>query len=202
MCRLVQLVALICCFGLFSFGQHGKEKFHWDWHNIQKDGWESIGQAKFLTPNERALLTAAIAAQFQSEEHLGKSSSQAYVKAVNLGDDGGREFLTLSSFDFCSPTGNCEAWIFRLRNDKYSVILHRPATQAFTIQSTVSHGFHDIVLIQHGSATSQGLTLYRFDSSKYRRVSCYDARWDFLGKDGEQHTRKEPLLTPAICGFR
>lgn len=93
--------------------------------------------------------------------------------------------------------------MIRLNDDKYSVILHRTATQSFTIQPTITNGFHDLVLGQHGSATDQGLTLYRFDGSKYRRIACYDANWDYLATpDGQYHTGKEPRLTPTICEIR
>jgi len=210
--RLISLVALTLCIECFSFGQTVKENFHWDRHNVQRDGWDRIAQANFLSANERALLVAAVTGQLrphmsamgiESEEGLRKTAGQAYVKVVDLGDDGGRQFLARGTGEYlCSPTGNCEAWIFRLHDSMCLLILHRPATQAFTIQPTKTNGFHDLVLGQHGSATDQDLTLYRFDGSKYKRVACYDARWDFLGKDDELHTRKEPLLTSEICAFR
>jgi len=162
-------------------------------------------------------LTGAVAAQLrpfmsnlgiESEEQLREAAAQIQIKVVDLGDNGAREFLaqgvgvgpTIPSL--CSPTGNCEVWVIRLNGSKYSVILHRTATQTFTIQPTLTNGFHDLVLGQHGSATDTGLTLYRFDGSKYRRIACYDADWSFLGKDGEYHTRKEPRLTPTICTIR
>jgi len=82
---------------------------------------------------------------------------------------------------FCSPTGNCEVWIFRQAGDKYSVILNRGTVQNFTIQPTITKGFHDIVLGQQGSATEEGLTLFRFDGSAYRLAACYEAGWEVLG---------------------
>jgi len=125
------------------------------------------------------------------------------VKAVDLGENGAREFVVQDSNDqSCSPTGNCEFWILQQNADKYSVILHRIATQTFTIQSTLTNGFHDIVLGQHGSATESGLTLYRFDGARYRRVACYDAAWTMIGKDDEVHELKEPRMTPTICEIR
>ena len=196
-----------------SFAHARNERFSWDCRKVERKNWSSIAESKFLSANERALLTKAVAAQLRgwslsaigidSEEALQKTAAETLVKAVDLGENGGREFLARGGGQyFCSPTGNCEAWVFRLHDGMYSLMLHRTATQTFTIQPTKTSGFHDLVLGQHGSATEQGLTLYRFDGSRYRRTACYDARFTFLGKDGEYHDRKEPILTPEICAFR
>jgi hypothetical protein len=211
------LIVWICCSGFLCLAQSRAERFHWDWRKVERDGWESIGQSKSLSAKERAGLTTAVASQLrpsmsdwgiQSEQQLQAVAAQIQIKAVDLGDNGSREFVAQgvgvgpTPPSLCSPTGNCEVWVFRRSGDKYSVILHRTATESFTIQPTITNGFHDLVLNQHGSATDQGLTLYRFDSSKYRRIACYDATWDLLGKDGEYHTRKEPRLTPTVCEIR
>ncbi|MGA8540036.1 MAG: hypothetical protein WB566_11085 [Terriglobales bacterium] len=211
------LFVWICCSGFRCLAQSAAERFHWDWREVERDGWESIGQSKSLSAKERAGLITAVASQLrlgmsvwgiQSEQQLQSVAAQIQIKAADLSDNGSREFLAQgvgvgpTPPRLCGPTGNCEAWVFRQNGDKYSVILHRTATQNFTIQPTITNGFHDLVLGQHGSATDQGLTLYRFDRSKYRRIECYDATWDFLGNDGEYHTRKEPHLTPQVCEIR
>jgi hypothetical protein len=192
--------------------QNPAKRFHWDWHKVEKDNWDSLGQSKALTAKERAGLIKAMASQFrpfmsdmgiESEQRLREAVAQTRIKAVDLSGNGVGEFVAQSVDDrSCSPTGNCEFWVLRQKGNKYSVILHRIATQTFTIQPTLTNGFHDLVLGQHGSATEQELTLYRFDGSKYRRVACYLADWSLLGKDGEYHTRKEPHLTPTICQIR
>jgi hypothetical protein len=211
------LTICICCGTFFCPAQNPAKRFHWDWRKVEKDNWESIAQSKTLSAKERAGLIEAVASQLrssmsdlgiESEEQLREAAAKTRIKAVDLGDNGVREFLAQGSGvgptppRLCSPTGNCDVWVFRQNADRYTVILHRIATQNFTIQPTISNGFHDLVLGQHGSATEQGLTLYRFDGSKYRRISCYDANWSFLGKDGEYHTRKYPRITPVICGIR
>jgi len=211
------LIVWICCSGFSCLAQSPAKRFQWDWHNVEKDGWESIGQSKSLSATERAGLITAVASQLrpfrsdmgiESEQELREAAAQIWIKPVDLAGDGVMEFLVQGAGvgpatpRLCSPTGNCEVWVFRRSSDQYSVILHRIATQNFTVQPTVTNGFHDLVLGQHGSATEQGLTLYRFDGSKYQRIACYDADWDFLGKDGESHTRKEPHLTPTVCGIR
>lgn len=194
-----------------SLAQSTTPAFHWESEKVVT-GWERVDQSKSLSPTQRTLLTRAIAAQIRpsmskmqigSEADLQTLVRQTQIKAVRLCEEEESDFLASASGSyFCSPTGNCQVWVFRLHDDKYSLLLRHPATQTFTIQSTVTNGFHDLVLGQHGSATEVGLTWYRFDGSKYKRAACYDARSDFLGKDGEYHTRKLPRLTRVTCGFR
>jgi hypothetical protein len=206
------LAVWICWGGLFCLAQSPVMGFRWDWHTVEKDGWERIDDSKTLSARERAGLIEGVTANlrplifklgFESEQALREAAARTQIKAVDLGDGGVTEFLALADGStpprLCSPTGNCEAWVFRPSGDSYSVILHRTATQTFTIQPTLTNGLHDLVLGQHGSATDIGLALYRFDGAKYRRVACYDANWDSLGKDGKYHTRKEPRLTPKVC---
>jgi hypothetical protein len=171
----------------------------------------SIAQSKALASKERAGLIKAVASQLrsfmsdlgiESEQQLREAAARTRIKAFDLSGKGVGEFVAQGVGvgpeppRLCSPTGNCEFWVFRQNGDKYSVILHRIATQSFTIQPTLTNGFHDLVLNQHGSAFEQGLTLYRFDGSRYRFVACYDANWEILGKDGEVHDQKEPRITP------
>lgn len=211
--RSLLLAIWICWSGILGFAQSPAKGFHWDSSKSEELTWrESISRSKTLSAKERDGLIKAVASQFrpfisdmgiESEQQLREVAAQTRIKAVDLSGKGVGEFVAQSVGDrSCSPTGNCEFWVFRQNGDKYSVILHRIATQTFTIQPTLTNGFHDLVLGQHGSATEQGLTLYRFDGSKYQRITCYDADWSFLGKDGEYHTRKEPHLTPIICGIR
>jgi hypothetical protein len=186
------LTICISCGTFFCLAQNPAKRFHWDWRRVEKDNWESIAQSKTLSAKERAALIEAVVSQLrpsrsnlgiESEEQLREAAAKTQIKAVDLGDNGVREFLAQGSGvgptppRLCSPTGNCDVWVF-------------------------SNGFHDLVLGQHGSATDQGLTLYQFDGSKYRHIACYDANWSFLGKDGEYHTRKDPRITPVICGIR
>jgi len=210
--RRLRLLAILICWGFLSFAQGPTKRFGWDCRAVEKDGWASIAESKTLSAQERVGLTEIVASQLRpfmsemnidTEQQLRDLAAQTSIKAVDLGGNGSKQYLARGSVSsLCSPTGNCEAWVFRPDGEKYSMILHRIATQTFTIQSTVTNGFHDLVLGQHGSATEQGLTLYRFDKSKYRRIACYDASWTVLGKDGEFHDLKEPRLTPVICTVR
>ena len=96
----------------------------------------------------------------------------------------------------CSPTGNCSVWVLRMGTHEYSVVLHGTA-QSVWIWPTQTNGLHDIVLAMHGSATSTGLKLYKFDGSAYHRTACYNADFQYLGEDGEIYELEEPRITPC-----
>lgn len=208
--RFTLPIILIFLSELLCSAQIASRRFHWDWRKVEKDNWESVSKSKTLSPKDRVALIDALVAQLRpfvsemSEQEVREfAATQIRVKAVDLGGDGPIEYLAQSSENVaCSPTGNCEGWVFRRTKDGYSMILHRTATQTFTIQPTIGNGFHDLVLGQHGSATDVGLTLYRFDGSKYRRLACYDANWAYLGEDGEYRSLNEPRITPTICSIR
>lgn len=205
--RSLLLAIWICWSGFLCLAQSPANGFHWDWRKVERDNWESIGQSKDLSANACAGLIKALVSQLrsympelniQSEQELREVAARTRIKAVDLSGKGVREFLAQAGFQSaCSPTGNCESWVLRQIGSEYSVILHRIATQTFTIQPTSTNGFHDLVLGQHGSATEQGLTLYRFDGAKYQKAGCYVANWEILGEDGEYHQLEEPRITPC-----
>jgi len=206
--RFLLLLAVWLSCGRPLFAQH-PAKFHWDPDRIEKDDWESLAQSKSLPANEREGLIRALAGQFrpsmrdlkvESERELVEFAGRTYVKPVDLSGNGRRDFLARAadrSGFLCSPTGNCEAWIFRRQGDRYSAILKRGAVQTFTIQPTFTNGFHDIVLGQHASATEQGLTLFRFDGQAYRLAGCYVADWETLDQDGKMHELEQPRIKPC-----
>jgi hypothetical protein len=189
----------ICSAGLLCLTQSPANEFRWDWRNVEKDGWEIIGQSKTLSATTRAGLiqTLASSVHVKSERGLHKIAAKTRVKAVDLSGKGAGEILAQAAgtHSGCSPTGNCESWVLQHNGGTYSVILHRGAAQTFTIQPTVTNGFHDIVLGMHGSAFVQELTLYRFDGSKYEFVACYNANWATRQMDGTYHNFEEPEIT-------
>jgi hypothetical protein len=189
--------------------QNSSAAFHWNWHSVIKDDWETVADCRDLSVTDKDSLLKAITAELRprmhdlkvdSEDQLLNFAAKIQIHTADLSATGKQEILAQAFGNFlCSPTGNCEAWIFRRDADGYSVILKRSAVQAFTIQPTVSHGFHDMVLGRHGSATEQGLRLFRFDGSAYRLAICYDANWSVLGEDGQVHDLKEPRITAIHC---
>jgi hypothetical protein len=202
----VLLMVCVCLSGPVCSSQQQTVGFHWDWHKIERANWETIGQSKSLSARARAALINLVVPLLRpfsvdmgigSEQELLAAAAQTRINAVHLRANGVTDFLAQSGMELCSPTGNCQSWVFRHDDDEYSVILDRGATQAFTIQPTMTNGFHDLVLSQHGSATEQGLTLYRFNGSKYHAAACYEADWEIPGKDGQPIELREPHITPC-----
>jgi len=158
-----------------------------------------------LSAKERTGLTGAVASQLrpfmsnlgiESEEQLREAAAQVQIKAVDLGDNGAREFLAqgvelaLHSHRSAVRLAIGEVWVIRLNGTKYSVILHRTATQTFTIQPTITNGFHDLVLGQHGSANR-----HRVDSLSLRRLQVPDA-WPAMTQTGVSWV-KTANITPG-----
>ena len=176
--RSLLLATWICWSGFLCLSQSRANGFRWDWRKSEElaEG-DTISQSKALSAKERSGLINAVASQLrhpgsdlniESEQNLQQVAEQTRIKAVDLSGKGFGEFVAQGiGAQSCSPTGNCSLWVLRQSGDKYSVILYRGAAQTFTIQPTVTNGLHDIVVGMHGSATEQGLKLYRFNGSKY-----------------------------------
>lgn len=192
------LTVWFCSNGLLCLAQNSANDLRLG-REVENDGWEIISQSKTLSATARAALIRAVAGVGgKSEQELQETASQTRIKAVDLSAKGGRELLAQGfGVRSCSPTGNCESWVLRQNGNKFSVILHRGAAQTFTIQPIITNGLHDIVLGMHGSATMQGLTLYRFDGTAYQRAACYNENFTVLGKDGQVHNLDEPRIIPC-----
>src|SRR5579872_154339 len=183
--------------------QDSPKEFHWNWQKAEGLTWkDSISKSKNLSPEEREGLISALSAQIRpsmnelaikSEEELRQFVVQIRVRAIDLTGNGSTEFIAQGMDDrSCSPTGNCDLWVFRRKGSSYVSILYSAVAQTYTIQPTVTHGFYDLVVGMHGSATEQDLKVYRFDGYKYRYAACYDANWTVFGKNDEILTLKEP----------
>jgi hypothetical protein len=171
--------------------------FHWNWRDNQS-AENPLASEKHLTSTERNSLLDALTHQYKGEIHPEKLAAETPVELIDLNGDGVAEVVAQAvSGDFCSPTGNCAFWVFEKSASGYKLILQKGAVQFFTIQPTRTNGFIDLVLGMHGSATEQGLYLYRFSKGRYRRAACYLANWTFLDKNEEVHELKEPRITPC-----
>lgn len=180
----------------------------WDWRKANELSWkQSISRIENLAPAERQRLIVAIARQLRSlaaglgigsEEEMRATATQTRIKYVDLNGDGTPEVIAQAGGEKsgCSPTGNCMFWVLYRRGGKYNILLEAEA-QTFTVRSSRSINFFDIVLTRHGSAFESEVTVYKFNGSSYGECGCYTAQWARLGDDGEQHRLKEPQITPC-----
>jgi len=196
---------------LLAFGQDTPQaiRFQRNWNKAKALALEqSISGSKDLSDAERSRLVDALASQLRpsmsyqgikSEKELRDATGQYRVEMIDLrGDSKETAFAVQGVGEYeCSPTGNCGVQVFRPSEGRYSVVLQGTA-QSVWIWPTQTNGFYDIVLGMHGSATSTGLKLYKFDGSRYHRMACYNADFQYLGQDGEIHELENPRITP--CG--
>ena len=173
--------------------------FQWDWrHARYLDGTKTVGTSAKIGATDRALLLEALALQFDGYTDPRERAAKTGLKLVDLNGDGVPEAICQpNGFDICSATGNCPLWIFQKTAAGYKLVLQANSVQNFTIQSTRTNSFLDLVLGQHESATEQDLFVFRFQDGEYHLGSCYVADWSYLGKDGEYHDSEEPRLTPC-----
>jgi hypothetical protein len=190
---------------ILCFGQSPRADFRWEWNKSQElTSQDRIVSSKTLSPSQREGLVIRLVSELRHDvpnltsKEREEIARQTRIRPIELSSSGGKEFVAQAVDSlFCSPTGNCDFWVFAKRGNAYSVILHRGSIQTFTVQSTRTNGFHDIVLGMHGSATEQGLTLYRFNGSSYRPAGCFDADWEVLDEDQESHLLEEPRVKPC-----
>jgi len=194
------------CVVLFTSLLLGAEGFQWDWrHSEAIPLKQSLLRAK-VSDAERAAIARAIAIQIrpdlgglggQSDQEIEENAQDALVKIVDLNGDGTPEIIVQGSLDEgCSPTGNCRFWIFQKSGQEYKLLFYREAIQSFTIEKTSSHGFSDVAVATHDSATESTVRLLQYREGTYHEAACYDANWAVL-EGNTIHKLKEPRLTPC-----
>lgn len=207
-------VALLVSMAVLASGQPPKPivkphkaTFDWLFEGTQELGLtDRISVTKALTRKERAALIVAITAQYKFgngvwnvnlQTELDDDVAGTLVKLIDLNGDGISEvFAQASSNKFCSPTGNCDFWVFMRSGNGYRLILNRGAVQMFGISSKRTNGFNDLILRQHGSAFESDYRVYRFANGKYRLGPCYYVSYLRLVGDEVQEL-KEPDVTPC-----
>jgi hypothetical protein len=190
------------CAVIFASLVLGAQSFQWDWRQSE---WltpkQSLRHAK-VTRTERAAIARAIANQLRpdirdidSEQQLEDIALDTRVKMVDLNGEGTPEVIAQGMGEqACSPTGNCFFWIFQKSHHEYKLLVSLEGIQTFTIERTRSHGFSDIVVASHDSATSSTLTILRYSEGRYHDVACYDADWQVVEGDTVR-VLKEPRIT-------
>jgi hypothetical protein len=159
-----------------------------------------------ISPDERKALIEAISIQLRKGKQIGNAASgkkllndvlETRVKFIDLNGDGIPEVIVQGSGEYsCSPTGNCDFYVFMRSGNGYKLILEKGAVQTFTISSRRTSGFNDLVLGQHGSAYESGQFVYRFSDGIYRKGPCYNVSYQRLVGD-EIQDLNEPDITPC-----
>lgn len=179
------MVALLvpACFAQESTA---REDFRWNAGDAQELNWNQTIAKSELTKREKTELITAIRAQI-GEDRPAAHLDQTQIELIHLNDSKRHEVIAQATGeDLCSPTGNCSLWVFKHGRKGYQVVLDGIA-QTFTIQPTITHGWHDIVLGMHGSAFETQLTVYKYDGKAYTSTACYMA----IFKDEKDGTKND-----------
>ena len=170
------------------------------------DGGDRIEATEALSPRDRSTLIDAISVQPRPGTKIGDATlekdlldavKETRVKLIDLNGDGIPEVIAQASGnEFCSPTGNCEIWVFMRSGRRYRLILQGNSIQTYRICATRSGGLNDLVLGRHGSASESDLFVYRFANGTYHKSACYDANWVSMVGD-ERHELKRAIITPC-----
>lgn len=97
---------------------------------------------------------------------------------------------------FCSPTGNCDFWIYQLRNGRYRAVLKIGTVQTFGFLKSTTHGYPDLVVWSHGSATDSGAQLFRFNGDRYGGSGSWEEEYQYLDEHDQIVRPDKPRITP------
>lgn len=96
----------------------------------------------------------------------------------------------------CSPTGNCEVWVFETpAGGAPTLLLRASAVQEVTLKESASNGYRDLVTSMHASGGDADLSLYQFDGKEYRLKECMRRTWT----DAQGRRLKQPRLVASSC---
>jgi hypothetical protein len=177
--------------------------FHWKWKDSQELSAEQSLRKAQLPNQQKNAIASAIAdeirpmmadLEIQSEPELQKAALDTRVKMIDLNSDGVPEVVAQGMVN-CGATGNCPFWVFRKAKYGYELFLEGEAN-TFTIQTSSSNEFRDIVLARHGSYDSGDLAHYVYQKGSYHHAGCYDYDWSVLEGDKVRELN-EPRLTPC-----
>ena len=146
------------------------------------------------------------------KEVTGQNESDLSEQEIRFWKDLGFQFTTylmdadgdgkneLAIQNRCAPVGNCKFWLFRKSGNDYKAILETldGAVQTFKLRSSKTNGYFDFETKDHGSSSSGGIDIYKFDGKKYKVSKCYDCNYSYL-KDGKLYELKKPKITPHKC---
>jgi hypothetical protein len=97
----------------------------------------------------------------------------------------------------CSPTGNCDHWVFRQTSTGYEQEAELGSAQTVEIQEQPNKFFPDLLAQQHGSATFSSLRLYQYDGLRYRLVKCMSQ--DYADPSNPEKTLEKPIVDEVPC---
>src|ERR1700733_3900740 len=95
----------------------------------------------------------------------------------------------------CSPTGNCGFWIYELKNGAYQAVLETDLVNLFGFLKSQTHGYPDLVVWTHESATDYEARLLRFNGEQYVLSGGWEEEYEYLDERDQGVRPKKPRIT-------
>jgi hypothetical protein len=146
--------------------------------------------------------------EYDLERNDGYSSNSQEVAIAYLTDANGDGVKELALRTGCATVGNCEFWLFQKSGKTYQTILSAQMVQRFRFLRSKMNRYFDLETTAHGSSSSGGMAIYKFDGKEYKIDKCFGYEYEVVTKkngeslytkDGQLVTKDKPTLTPASC---
>ncbi len=95
----------------------------------------------------------------------------------------------------CSPSGNCEVWVFEIADGAPRLLLRASAVQEVTTKESISNGYRDLMTSVPNTGGDSDLSIYQFDGKEYRLKDCLRRTWT----DAQGRRLKQPRLLSRRC---
>lgn len=222
---LLRFFVFLCVVGGFAMAQQAAPAhFYWSEKKAHELDYnkETLEKNTTLTAEEKSALVTAVTAILQPVMHqefqdtydkLPSSAEQARlihwqvmhtrIFPVDLDGDGVREVIAQPQdykSGLCGATGNCSFWIFKKSGTAYKLLFDSGqgnGWEMFTIETTRTNGYFDIVLAAHVSASEKFLGLHQVINGKYQQVHCYWVDW--INHDHDNQPLKNPNIFSLPC---
>lgn len=134
----------------------------------------------------------------RKDDYAANSERGASVELLDVNGDGSKELAMQSA---CATVGNCVFCLFQKTADGYRELLVADMVQRFKLRKTRTNKYYDLETTSHGSSTSGGMAIYKFNGAEYKISECFDYEYERTGRmiKGQAETSDVPTLTPAQC---
>ena len=123
------------------------------WHELKRDRYFQDGLAMFPGQHDCSELL-----KVKREDLNGDRQDEFFVSGKNT--------------PLCGATGNCDLWVFGIRDGRMTQLLHSGGI-AIARDKSKRHGFRNLIIRFNGSSYPDSLLEYRFNGSKFRLARCY-----------------------------
>ncbi len=135
----------------------------------------------------------------RKDAYAANSEHGASVELLDVNGDGKKELAMQSG---CATVGNCAFWLFQRTADGYRQLLAADMVQRSHLRKTRTNKYFDLETSSHGSATSGGIAVYKYDGSEYKISECFGYEYELTGRldrNGQAITRERPTMTSWNC---